>query len=180
MCTDKSEQPIITIHIPIHGIMLAIKEKALQFTMFSKFCYIPTILKDREGTFSGGGGGNGMYSGGGGGSNRGRGGDGGLEISALCQNDPREGGYGGINIIGSIIQTGIFAGGGGGASTQAAGATASSGGNGGGIVIIIADTIEGNNHIIRSNGISAAAAAGNAGAGGGGAGGSIALSFQRL
>jgi len=57
-----------------------------------------------------------------------------------------------------------------GASTQASGSVASSGGNGGGIVIIIADTIDGNNHIIRSNGITAANAVSNAGAGGGGAG----------
>ena len=138
----------------------------------------PNHAKGQGRNFSGGGGGNGMYSGGGGGSNRGRGGDGGLEVSAACLNDPRDGGYGGIGIIGSPIQNGIFLGGGGGTSTQAAGATASSGGKGGGIIIIIADTIEGNNHLIRSNGITASNAVGNAGAGGGGAGGSVALSFQ--
>jgi len=144
----------------------------------SKVLLSPNHVKGQGRNFTGGGGGNGMYSGGGGGSNRGKGGDGGLEISSLCANDPREGGYGGITVIGSIIQNGIFFGGGGGASTQASGSTASSGGNGGGIVIIIADTIDGNNHLIRSNGVTAANAVSNAGAGGGGAGGSIALSFQ--
>ncbi len=131
----------------------------------SKVLLSPNHVKGQGRNFTGGGGGNGMYSGGGGGSNRGKGGDGGLEISSLCSNDPREGGYGGINITGTIIQNGIFFGGGGGASTQASGSTASSGGKGGGIVIIIADTIAGNNHVIKSNGITAANAILNAGAG---------------
>ncbi len=140
----------------------------------------PNHAKGQGRNFSGGGGGNGWFSGGGGGSNRGKGGDGGLEkfVFGLCGNDPHEGGYGGMNILGSIIQNGIFPGGGGGASTQASGSTASAGGNGGGIVIIVADSIDGNNHIIRSNGITAANALSDAGAGGGGAGGSVALSFQ--
>ena len=140
----------------------------------------PNHAKGQGRNFSGGGGGNGWFSGGGGGSNRGKGGDGGLEkfVFGLCGNDPHEGGYGGMNILGSIIQDGIFSGGGGGASTQASGSTASAGGNGGGIVIIVADSIDGNNHIIRSNGVTAANALTNAGAGGGGAGGSVALSFQ--
>ena len=146
----------------------------------SKVLLSPNHVKGQGRNFTGGGGGNGMYSGGGGGSNRGKGGDGGLEISSLCSNDPREGGYGGINITGTIIQNGIFFGGGGGASTQASGSTASSGGKGGGIVIIIADTIAGNNHVIKSNGITAANAILNAGAGGGGAGGSVVLSFQGI
>jgi hypothetical protein len=145
---------------------------------FSGALLYPNHAKGQGRNFSGGGGGNGMYSGGGGGSNRGRGGDGGLEISSLCAGDPRDGGFGGISLIGSPIQNDVLLGGGGGASTQAAGATASSGGNGGGIVIIIADTIDGNNQVIRSNGTTAANAVGNAGAGGGGAGGSVALSFQ--
>ncbi len=146
----------------------------------SKVLLYPSHVKGQGRNFTGGGGGNGMYSGGGGGSNRGKGGDGGLELSSLCSNDPREGGYGGINITGTIIQNGIFFGGGGGASTQASGSTASSGGNGGGIVIIIADTIAGNNHVIKSNGTTAANAVSNAGAGGGGAGGSVVLSFQGI
>lgn len=140
----------------------------------------PDNAKGQGRNFTGGGGGNGWFSGGGGGSNRGKGGDGGLEkyIFGLCGNDPRDGGFGGMNITGTIIQNGIFAGGGGGASTQAAGSTASAGGNGGGIVIIIADTIVGNNHKIVSDGIQAANAISDAGAGGGGAGGSVAVSFQ--
>ena len=140
----------------------------------------PNHAKGQGRNFTGGGGGNGWFSGGGGGSNRGKGGNGLLEkfVLGLCGNDPHEGGYGGMNILGSIIQDGIFHGGGGGASTQAAGSTASAGGNGGGIIIIVADSIDGNNHIIKSDGITAANAIADAGAGGGGAGGSVALSFQ--
>ncbi len=140
----------------------------------------PNHAKGQGRNFTGGGGGNGWFSGGGGGSNRGKGGNGLLEkfVLGLCGNDPHEGGYGGMNILGSIIQDGIFHGGGGGASTQAAGSTASAGGNGGGIIIIVADSIDGNNHIIKSNGITAANAIADAGAGGGGAGGSVAISFQ--
>lgn len=146
----------------------------------SKVLLLPNHAKGQGRNFTGGGGGNGMYSGGGGGSNRGKGGDGGLEIFSLCTGDPRDGGFGGMNIIGSPIMSGIFFGGGGGASTQATGATASAGGNGGGIVIIVADSLAGNNHVIRSNGNTAANAALNAGAGGGGAGGSLAISFRGL
>jgi CHU_C Type IX secretion signal domain len=146
----------------------------------SKVLLYPNHAKGQGRNFTGGGGGNGWFSGGGGGSNRGKGGDGGLEkfVFGLCGNDPHEGGYGGMNILGSIIQDGIFHGGGGGASTQASGSTASAGGNGGGIVIIVADSIDGNNHIIRSNGVTAANAVSDAGAGGGGAGGSVVLSYQ--
>jgi hypothetical protein len=140
----------------------------------------PNNAKGQGRNFTGGGGGNGWFSGGGGGSNRGKGADGGLEkfISGQCGNDPRDGGYGGMNIIGTVIQAGLFPGGGGGASTQETGSTASAGGNGGGIVIIVADSIDAKNHYIRSNGNTAANAVSNAGAGGGGAGGSLALSFQ--
>ncbi len=138
----------------------------------------PKYAKGQGRNLTGGGGGNGMYSGGGGGSNRGKGGDGGLEISALCSGDPRDGGFGGIGIIGSPIQNNIILGGGGGSSTQGAGSTASSGGDGGGIIIIIADSINANNHFIKSNGNSALNSVLNAGAGGGGAGGSIGISFQ--
>ena len=140
----------------------------------------PNYAKGQGRNFSGGGGGNGRFSGGGGGSNRGKGADGGLENAMQCSNDPRDGGFGGMNIMGTIIQDGIFAGGGGGASTQADGSSASAGGNGGGIIIIIADSIDGNNHFIRSNGISASNPVSNAGAGGGGAGGSIAISFRGI
>ena len=142
----------------------------------------PNHAKGQGRNFTGGGGGNGWFSGGGGGSNRGKGGDGGLEkyVFGLCGNDPRDGGFGGMNIIGTIIQNGIFAGGGGGASTQANGSAASPGGNGGGIVIIIADTIVGNSHMILSDGIQAVNAVSDAGAGGGGAGGSVAVSFQGI
>jgi hypothetical protein len=147
---------------------------------FTATLLYPTHAKGQGRNFSGGGGGNGWFAGGGGGSNRGKGGDGGLEkfVFGLCGNDPHEGGYGGMNILGSIIQDGIFPGGGGGASTQLSGSTASAGGNGGGIVIIVTDSIDGNNHFIRSNGVTALSALSDAGAGGGGAGGSIALSFQ--
>jgi hypothetical protein len=140
----------------------------------------PNHAKGQGRNFTGGGGGNGWFAGGGGGSNRGKGGDGGLEkfVLGMCGNDPHEGGYGGMNILGSVIQDGIFPGGGGGASTQATGSTASTGGNGGGIVIIVADSIDGNNHIIRSNGVTAENAVSDAGAGGGGAGGSVGISFQ--
>ncbi|MFZ0282397.1 MAG: gliding motility-associated C-terminal domain-containing protein [Bacteroidales bacterium] len=141
---------------------------------------LPDHAKGKGPNFTGGGGGNGRFSGGGGGSNRGKGAGGGLENGLQCSNDPRDGGFGGMNIIGTIIQQGIFAGGGGGASTQATGSTASAGGNGGGIVILIADTIIGNNHIIRSNGITALNSASDAGSGGGGAGGSVALFFNEL
>lgn len=140
----------------------------------------PEHAKGQGGNFSGGGGGNGMYSGGGGGSNRGDGGNGGIEMYAACENDPREGGYGGMTITGTIVEDGLFAGGGGGASTQAPGSIASAGGNGGGIVIIITDTIEANNHFIRSNGNTASNAVSFAGSGGGGAGGSVAVSCQRF
>lgn len=142
----------------------------------------PDHAKGQGRNFSGGGGGNGWFSGGGGGSNRGKGADGGLEkfVLGLCGNDPHEGGFGGMNILGTIVQDGIFPGGGGGASTQAAGSTASSGGDGGGIVIIVADSILGNNNYIRSNGSSAMNAVSDAGAGGGGGGGSVVLSFQGL
>ncbi|TFG91256.1 MAG: gliding motility-associated C-terminal domain-containing protein, partial [Candidatus Atribacteria bacterium] len=138
----------------------------------------PAHAKGQGRNFTGGGGGNGRFSGGGGGSNRGKGADGGIENALQCSIDPRDGGYGGMNILGTIIQEGIFLGGGAGGSTQATGSTASAGGNGGGIVIIIADSIDGNNHIIRSNGITALNSVSDAGAGGGGAGGSVALSFQ--
>lgn len=140
----------------------------------------PGHAKGQGRNFTGGGGGNGWFPGGGGGSNRGKGGDGGLEkfVMDLCGNDPHEGGYGGMNILGTIIQNGIFQGGGGGASTQAEGSSASPGGNGGGIVIIVADTIDGRNHFIKANGNSAANSLSDAGAGGGGAGGSVAVSFR--
>lgn len=138
----------------------------------------PGHAKGQGRNFTGGGGGNGRYSGGGGGSNRGKGADGGIENALQCSTDPRDGGYGGMNIFGSIIQDGIFLGGGAGASTQATGATASSGGNGGGIVFIIADSIDANNHIIRADGVTALNSVADAGAGGGGAGGSVVLSFM--
>lgn len=138
----------------------------------------PAHAKGQGRNFTGGGGGNGRFSGGGGGSNRGKGADGGIENALQCTIDPRDGGFGGLNIIGTVIEEGLFLGGGAGASTQASGSTASAGGSGGGIVIIIADSIDGNNHIIRSNGINALNSVSDAGAGGGGAGGSVALSFQ--
>ncbi len=142
----------------------------------------PNHAKGQGRNFTGGGGGNGRYSGGGGGSNRGKGGDGGLEkyIPGQCGDDPRDGGFGGMNIRGTIVQNGIFAGGGGGASTQASGSTASTGGNGGGIVVVIADTIDAKGHLIRSSGATSSNSVSDAGAGGGGAGGSIVLSFQNL
>ena len=138
----------------------------------------PAHAKGQGRNFTGGGGGNGRYSGGGGGSNRGKGADGGIENALQCSTDPRDGGYGGMNIFGSIIQDGVFLGGGAGASTQAAGSTASDGGSGGGIVFIIADSIDGNNQILRADGVTALNSVSDAGAGGGGAGGSIVLSFQ--
>lgn len=138
----------------------------------------PGHAKGQGRNFTGGGGGNGRYSGGGGGSNRGKGADGGIENAMQCSIDPRDGGYGGMNIFGSIIQDGIFLGGGAGASTQAAGSTASAGGSGGGIVFIIADSIDANNHIIRADGVTALNSVADAGAGGGGAGGSVVLSFM--
>ncbi len=140
----------------------------------------PNHAKGQGPNFTGGGGGNGRFSGGGGGSNRGKGTTGGLENGLQCSNDPRDGGFGGMNIIGTIIRDGIFAGGGGGASTQATGSTASAGGNGGGIIIIIADTIIGNNHLLKANGLTALNSVSDAGGGGGGAGGSVALFFQEF
>ncbi|MBN2667188.1 MAG: gliding motility-associated C-terminal domain-containing protein [Bacteroidales bacterium] len=138
----------------------------------------PDHAKGQGRNFTGGGGGNGRFSGGGGGSNRGKGADGGIENALQCSIDPRDGGYGGMNIFGSIIQDGVFLGGGAGASTQASGSTASAGGSGGGIVFIIADSIDGNNNIIRAEGVTALNSVSDAGAGGGGAGGSIILSLQ--
>ncbi|HQB86376.1 MAG TPA: gliding motility-associated C-terminal domain-containing protein [Bacteroidales bacterium] len=140
----------------------------------------PDHAKGQGMNLTGGGGGNGRYSGGGGGSNRGMGADGGIENALFCGEDPRDGGYGGISISGSIIEDGVFLGGGAGASTQASGAIASDGGNGGGIVFIIADSIDANNHIIRADGVTALNSVGDAGAGGGGAGGSVVLSFMGL
>jgi len=148
----------------------------------NKVLLYPNHAKGQGRNFTGGGGGNGWLPGGGGGSNRGKGGDGGLEkfVLGLCGNDPHEGGYGGMNILGTIIQNGIFQGGGGGASTQASGSTASAGGHGGGIVIIIADTIDGKNHFIKANGNNASNSVSDAGAGGGGAGGSVAVSLRNF
>lgn len=149
---------------------------------YSGVLLYPDHAKGQGRNFSGGGGGNGRYSGGGGGSNRGKGGDGGLEkyVPGQCGDDPRDGGYGGMNIMGTAVQNGLFAGGGGGSSTQASGSSASAGGNGGGIVIVIADTITGNNHSILSTGATALNSVSDAGAGGGGAGGSVSLAFQVL
>lgn len=165
---------------PLSWNNAGLKGEGVAIHDFNGVLLSPDHAKGQGRNFSGGGGGNGWFSGGGGGSNRGKGGDGGLEkfIPGLCGDDPHDGGYGGMNILGAIIQEGIFPGGGGGASTQAAGSTASAGGNGGGIVIIIADSIDANNHFIRSNGDAAADAVSDAGAGGGGAGGSVALSYQ--
>lgn len=165
---------------PLSWNNAGLKGEGVAIHDFTGTLLYPNHAKGQGRNFTGGGGGNGWFPGGGGGSNRGKGGDGGLEkyIAGLCGDDPHDGGYGGMNIIGSPVQDGIFLGGGGGASTQASGSTASAGGNGGGIVIIIADSIDGNNHIIRSNGITAGNAALDAGAGGGGAGGSLAISFQ--
>ena len=165
---------------PVTWNNAGLKGEGVAIHDFTSALLYPNHAKGQGRNFTGGGGGNGWFSGGGGGSNRGKGGDGGLEkfVAGLCGNDPHDGGFGGMNIIGTIIQDGIFTGGGGGASTQAAGSTASAGGNGGGIVIIIADSIDANNHIIRANGNSAADALLDAGAGGGGGGGSVALSFR--
>lgn len=167
---------------PLSWNNAGLKGEGIAIHDLSKVLLYPNHAKGQGRNFTGGGGGNGWFSGGGGGSNRGKGADGGLEkyVAGLCGNDPRDGGYGGMNIIGTIIQDGIFAGGGGGASTQFAGSTASSGANGGGIVIIIADTIVGNGHSIRSNGNSAENAVSDAGAGGGGGGGSVVISFQTI
>ena len=64
----------------------------------------PDHAKGQGMNLTGGGGGNGRYSGGGGGSNRGMGADGGIENALFCGEDPRDGGYGGISISGSIIE----------------------------------------------------------------------------
>ncbi len=167
---------------PLSWNNAGLKGEGVAIHDFTGTLLYPNHAKGQGRNFSGGGGGNGRYSGGGGGSNRGKGGDGGLEkyIPGQCGDDPRDGGFGGMSFILTIVQNGIFAGGGGGASTQAAGSTASAGGNGGGIVIIIADTIDAKNHYIRASGMTALNAASDAGAGGGGAGGSVAVSFQNL
>jgi hypothetical protein len=167
---------------PLSWTNAGLKGEGVAIHDYSGTLLYPNHAKGQGRNFSGGGGGNGRYSGGGGGSNRGKGGDGGLEkyIPGQCGDDPRDGGYGGMNITGTVVQNGLFAGGGGGSSTQASGSAASAGGNGGGIVIIVADTIVGNNNPIISTGASATNAVSDAGAGGGGAGGSVALSFQTL
>lgn len=170
---DHDSYPLTWNNAGLKGEGVAIHNSA-------KVLLFPNHAKGQGQNFTGGGGGNGRYSGGGGGSNRGKGADGEPENGALCSNDPRDGGRGGLNIFGTVIDEGIFAGGGGGASTQATGYSASAGGKGGGIVIIIADTIEGNDHFIRSDGLTAADAGSNAGAGGAGAGGSVAVFFREL
>ena len=138
----------------------------------------PRFAKGYGKNFNGGGGGNGKYSGGGGGSNYGAGGKGGSEIATCVPQ--YAGGNGGIQIIGTGLEGGLFLGGGGGATTNNGGAP-TAGGNGGGIIILICDTLNGNGKSISASGITPTPqVTGNAGAGGGGGGGSIALSVQNL
>ncbi|MGC1391396.1 MAG: gliding motility-associated C-terminal domain-containing protein [Bacteroidales bacterium] len=143
---------------------------------------LPLYLKGQGAFFSGGGGGNGKFSGGGGGSNRGLGGQGGKEFY-LCSSQINTGGYPGVSVTGTQIDTitgGIFMGGGGGSSTGWAGSVFTAGGNGGGIVIIVADQMNGNGNKIVANGISVSTAKLDAGAGGGGAGGSVIISSNSI
>ena len=139
----------------------------------------PDYAKGKGMNFNGGGGGNGRFSGGGGGSNYGAGGKGGRENPDICSGAP-DPGLGGRQIKSTALVDGIYLGGGGGGSTYSAGGTSSTGGIGGGIVIIICNDIEGNGHIINTDGITATQASGTAGAGGGGAGGSIALYLENF
>ena len=143
---------------------------------------LPLYLKGQGALFTGGGGGNGKFSGGGGGSNRGLGGQGGKEFY-LCSPTINSGGYPGVSVTGTAIDTitgGIFMGGGGGSSTRWAGSASTPGGNGGGIVIIVADQLIGNGNKIIADGSSVSTAKLNAGAGGGGAGGSVIISSNSL
>jgi gliding motility-associated-like protein len=143
---------------------------------------LPLYLKGQGAIFSGGGGGNGKFSGGGGGSNRGPGGPGGKEFY-LCSPQINVGGYPGVSVTGTIIDTitgGIFMGGGGGSSTRLTGSVSSHGGNGGGIVIIVTDQLNGNGNSILADGSNVSTAKQNAGAGGGGAGGSVIISSNSL
>lgn len=167
---------------PLSWLDAGLKGEGVAVHDYTGALLYPNHAKGQGRNFSGGGGGNGRYSGGGGGSNRGRGGDGGLEkyIPGQCGDDPRDGGFGGISITGTVVQNGLFAGGGGGSSTQASGSSASAGGNGGGIIVIVADTVSGNSQSITTAGSSASNAVSDAGAGGGGGGGSLALSFETI
>jgi gliding motility-associated-like protein len=143
---------------------------------------LPLYLKGQGALFTGGGGGNGKFSGGGGGSNRGQGGPGGKEFY-LCSPQINVGGYPGVSVSGTLIDTitgGIFMGGGGGSSTRWAGSVSTPGGNGGGIVIIVTDQLNGNGHKIIADGGSVSTSKLNAGAGGGGAGGSVIISSNSL
>ena len=143
---------------------------------------LPLYLKGQGALFSGGGGGNGKFSGGGGGSNRGQGGPGGKEFY-LCSPQINVGGYPGVSVTGTLIDTitgGIFMGGGGGSSTRLTGSVSSSGGNGGGIVIIVTDQLNGNGNSILADGSNVSTAKQSAGAGGGGAGGSVIISSNSL
>ena len=143
---------------------------------------LPLYLKGQGALFTGGGGGNGKFSGGGGGSNRGLGGQGGKEFY-LCSTTINSGGYPGVSVTGTAIDTitgGIFMGGGGGSSTRWTGSASTPGGNGGGIVIIVTDQLNGNGNKIIADGSSVSTAKLNAGAGGGGAGGSVIISSNSL
>jgi gliding motility-associated-like protein len=143
---------------------------------------LPLYLKGQGALFTGGGGGNGKFSGGGGGSNRGQGGPGGKEFY-LCSPQINVGGYPGVSVTGTLIDTitgGIFMGGGGGSSTRLTGSVSTPGGNGGGIVIIVTDQLNGNGNSIIADGKSVSTAKQSAGAGGGGAGGSVIISSNSL
>ncbi len=140
------------------------------------FSVFPLYAKGQGKNFNGGGGGNGKFSGGGGGSNYGSGGKGGNELGPCAP--ITTGGLGGIQIVGTGVEGGLFLGGGGGGSTYQTG-TPTTGARGGGIIILICDTLKGNNKSILSGGATPLVqATGNAGAGGGGGGGSIALYLQ--
>ncbi len=143
---------------------------------------LPEYLKGQGVLFTGGGGGNGKFSGGGGGSNRGIGGQGGQEYYS-CPPQINLGGYYGVSVTGTEIDTatgGIFMGGGGGSSTRWAGSVSTAGGNGGGIVIIVTDELIGNGNKIIADGKSVSTSKLNAGAGGGGGGGSVIISSNSL
>jgi len=166
---DKYAYPATTDSSGFKGEGLAVRSS-------TELPLYPLYAKGRGANFTGGGGGNGRFSGGGGGSNYGKGGIGGNERDGCMP--PSLGGDGGIEVIGTGLNGGIFLGGGGGSSTYTTGGLPMPGGNGGGIVIMICDTLKGNGNRIIADGEHPGTANGSSGSGGGGGGGSIALYLQ--
>lgn len=132
---------------------------------------------------NGGGGANNHNSGGAGGANFGAGGNGGMRVSEGVFNcHGQHPGVGGLSLSAhgyTIANNRVFMGGGGGAG-QGNNNVGTAGANGGGIIFIQTEMLNGNNQLIRANGVRPYRAeipdpysSGGDGAGGGGAGGVV-------